>query len=84
VAVLGAIAKESGVRWMLLTFGWTTGLAYVTASCLYQLGTIAEHPVFSLIWLSGSAVVSLIAVRLLRIVGRKSISTSLISVVQVT
>ncbi|MGV0035607.1 MAG: ferrous iron transport protein B [Candidatus Azotimanducaceae bacterium WSBS_2022_MAG_OTU7] len=84
VAVLGAIAKESGVRWMLLTFGWTTGLAYVTASCLYQLGTIAEHPVSSLIWLGGSAVVSVVAVRLLRIVGRKSINTSLISVVQVT
>ncbi len=84
VAVLGAIAKESGVRWMLLTFGWTTGLAYVTSSCLYQLGTIAEHPVSSLIWLGGSAVVSVIAVRLLRIIGRKSINTSLIDVVQVS
>jgi ferrous iron transport protein B len=84
VAVLGAIAKESGVRWMLLTFGWTTGLAYVTSSCLYQLGTIAEHLVSSLIWLTGSAVVSVIAVRLLRIIGRKSINTSLIDVVQVS
>ena len=84
VAVLGVIAKESGNRWMLLTFGWTTGLAYVTASCLYQLGTIADHPVSSLVWLAGSAVVSTIAVRLLRIVGRKSINTRLIDVVQVT
>ncbi|MDC0067531.1 ferrous iron transport protein B [Gammaproteobacteria bacterium] len=84
VAVLGVIAKESGIRWMLLTFGWTTGLAYVTASCLYQLGTIADHPVSSLVWLAGSAVVSTIAVRLLRIVGRKSINTRLIDVVQVT
>ena len=84
VAVLGVIAKESGNRWMLLTFGWTTGLAYVTASCLYQLGTIADHPVSSLVWLAGSAVVSTIAVRLLRIVGRKSINTRLIDAVQVT
>ena len=84
VAVLGVIAKESGIRWMLLTFGWTTGLAYVTASCLYQLGTIADHPVSSLVWLAGSAVVCTIAVRLLRIVGRKSINTRLIDVVQVT
>lgn len=84
VAVLGVIAKESGIRWMLLTFGWTTGLAYVTASCLYQLGTIADHPVSSLVWLAGSAVVSAIAVKLLRIVGRKSINTRLIDAVQVT
>ena len=84
VAVLGAIAKESGIRWMLLTFGWTTGLAYVTSSCLYQLGTMADHPASSLAWLAGSAVVSVIAVKLLRIVGRKSINTRLIDVVQVT
>jgi len=69
---------------MFLTFGWTTGLAYVTSSCLYQLGTIADHPASSLAWLAGSAVVSVIAVKLLRIVGRKSINTRLIDVVQVT
>ena len=84
VAVLGAMAKESGVRWMVLTFIWTTGLAYITASCIYQLGTLPQHPVYSLSWLAGCAVVSYAAVRLLRVVGRKSLNTGLISVVQVT
>ncbi|MBO6557164.1 MAG: ferrous iron transport protein B [Pseudomonadales bacterium] len=84
VAVLGAIAKESGWRWMVLTFAWTTGLAYVTASCLYQVGTFMAHPVSSSIWLLGCAVVSFIAVRLLRTLGRKSVPQNVIDVVQVT
>jgi len=84
VAVLGAIAKESGWRWMLLTFTWTTGLAYITASCLYQVGTFMAHPVSSSIWLFGCAMVSIIAVRLLRTIGRKSVGSNLINVVQVT
>lgn len=84
VAVLGAIAKESGMRWMLLTFTWTTGLAYITASCLYQIGTFMQHPMWSGIWLLGCAIVSLISVRLLRTVGRKSLSDKLINVVQVS
>ena len=83
-AVLGAIAKESGVKWMLLTFAWTTGLAYVTASCLYQTGTFIAHPLDSLIWLAGCAIASMIAIRLLRTLGKKSVHTDLIKVVQVT
>ena len=82
-AVLGAIAKESGVKWMLLTFAWTTGLAYVTASCLYQTGTFIAHPLDSLIWLAGCAIASMIAIRLLRTLGKKSVHTDLIKVVQV-
>ncbi len=84
VAVLGAIAKESGWKWMLLTFSWTTGLAYVTASCLYQIGTFMAHPVSSSFWLVGCAIVSFVAVKLLRTLGRKSVGGDLINVVQVT
>lgn len=53
VAVLGAINKEAGWRWMALVFSWSTGLAYVTATILYQLGTFAQHPVFSGLWILG-------------------------------
>ena len=81
VAVLGATAKEAGFKWMLLMFIWTTGLAYVTASCLYQAGTFASHPGTSSLWLLGSALVSALAVRLLKTVGR---SYTLIRVVQVS
>lgn len=84
VAVLGAIAKESGMKWMLLTFAWTTGLAYITASCLYQIGTFMAHPVSSSIWLFSCAVIAFVAVRLLRTVGKKSINSDLINTVQVS
>jgi len=84
VAALAAVAKESGMKWMLLTFAWTTGVAYVTASCLYQVGNFSADPQGASLWLGGSAIVSLIAIRLLRTIGRKSVESNLISVVQVT
>lgn len=83
VAVLGAINKEAGWRWTLLVFSWSTGLAYVTATVVYQLGTFAEHPTFSLLWIfSMIGGLSLFVYRL------KSLSTrvlpdNLINVVQV-
>ena len=82
VAVLGAISKEAGAKWMLLTFAWTTGLAYVTASSIYQIGMLTTTPVFSTLWLAGCIVVSAVAVRMLRNIGRKSVQTDLINVVQ--
>lgn len=84
VAVLGAIAKESGIRWMLLTFAWTTGLAYVTASCIYKIGTFSLDPLGSSLWLAGSAIVSVLAVRSLRTIGKRSVSGQLIQVAQVS
>lgn len=84
VAVLGAIAKESGIRWMLLTFAWTTGLAYVTASCIYKIGTFSLDPLGSSLWLAGSAIVTVLAVRSLRTIGKRSVSGQLIQVAQVS
>lgn len=51
VAVLGAINKEAGWHWTLLVFGWSTGLAYITATVIYQIGTFSAHPLFSSIWI---------------------------------
>ena len=83
VAVLGAVAKEAGIRWMLLTFVWTTGLAYIVASSLYQLGSVLKDPVFALSWIIGCAVVSALAVKSLRRIGRRSIGGNLIGVTQI-
>lgn len=82
VAVLGAINKEAGWRWMLLVFSWTVGLGYLTATVIYQVGTFSEHPVFSLAWLAGSAAVFFIVVQSLKTIGRRSIPGNLIAVVQ--
>ena len=82
VAVLGAINKEAGMNWMLLTFGWTTGLAYIVASCLYQLGSIVRDPVFALSWIAGCLLFSVLAVRSLRRIGKRPIGDNLIAATQ--
>jgi ferrous iron transport protein B len=83
VAVMGTIAKEAGWRWMVLVFGWTTGLAYLTSSMLYQMGTFSSHPAFSLSWIVGCLVVFGLMVLGLKSFGRRAASHHLISAVQI-
>lgn len=83
VAVLGAVTKEAGWRWTVLVFSWTTGLAYVTATCLYQLGTFLENPLFSSIWLLVCAVVAFLTIQNLKHIGRKALPANLIPLVPV-
>ncbi len=83
VAVMGAIAKEAGARWMLLVFCWATGLAYVTASVLYQVGTFLEHPGFSTLWIIGSLAAFAVFVVGLKSFGRRSVPNNLIDAIQV-
>ena len=73
VAVLGAVNKEAGWRWTLLVFSWCTGLAYITASTIYQLGTFSEHPLFSALW-----ILAMLAILLGFIHYLKRMSTSLV------
>lgn len=54
-ATIGVIARETGRPWAAFVAAWTTGLAYLAASGFYQAATFARHPVFSAIWLAGSA-----------------------------
>ena len=82
VAVLGTINKEAGINWMLLTFSWTTGLGYVVASCLYQLGNIARDPVFAFSWIAGCMLFGVLAVKSLRRIGKRPIGDNLIPVTQ--
>jgi len=56
VATLGAIVRESGMRWMLFVAGWSTGLAYTTAVIIYQAGSIMQHPLSSLAWIIGCVI----------------------------
>ncbi|MFT5085170.1 MAG: ferrous iron transport protein B, partial [Lentisphaeria bacterium] len=72
VAVMGALNRESGPYWASLVVGWSSFLAYWSASFLYQLGNINTQPVFAFSWLAGSAVAMFIAVQGLRRIGRKT------------
>jgi ferrous iron transport protein B len=83
VAVLGAITKESGWRWMLIVFGWSTGLAYYMATVIYQVGTFVEHPMFSGLWIAIATAALLFAIQSLKRLGKSVASPQLIPVTQV-
>lgn len=73
VAVLGAVNKEAGWRWTLLIFGWCTGLAYITATVIYQVGTFTQHPMFSGVWIA-----MMLTILVLFIVNLKKLSTKMV------
>lgn len=50
VAAMGAMVNEFGPRWAVFAATWTFGLAYGTATVFYQLATVAQHPLQSLLW----------------------------------
>lgn len=52
VAAMGAIHREIGRRWAMFIAAWTTGLAYLVAVSVYQLGTFNLHPLSSSVWLA--------------------------------
>jgi len=82
VAVLGAVAKEAGWRYMLLVFSWSTGLAYAVATCLYQLGTFAAHPAFSSLWILTALIAMGLFIGQLQKLGARALLPELIPVKQ--
>lgn len=83
VAVLGAVNKEAGPQWTLLVFSWSTGLAYITATVCYQLGTFAEHPLFSSLWILAMLTILIVFINSLKRLSTKMVPKNLIEVVQV-
>lgn len=82
VAVLGAINKEAGWHWTLLVFGWSTGLAYITATVIYQIGTFSVNPLFSSIWIISMLTILLVFILNLKRLSSKMVPKNLIPVVQ--
>lgn len=73
VAVLGAVNKEAGWRWTLLIFSWCTGLAYITATVIYQIGTFSVNPLFSSVW-----IISMISILSIFILNLKKLSSRMV------
>lgn len=53
VAATGAMYREVGARWAMLGVAWSTGLGYAAAVLFYQMATLAQHPLVSLLWATG-------------------------------
>ncbi len=51
VAATTAIYRETSAGWAVFVVGWTTGIAYITATVFYQAMTWARHPEQSLFWI---------------------------------
>lgn len=51
VTVIATIAKETGKNWALFSATYSTGIAYLIATCFYQLATFSNQPVFASVWL---------------------------------
>lgn len=83
VAVLGAINKEAGWHWTLLVFGWSTGLAYITATVIYQIGTFSTNPLFSSLWIAGMLTILTLFIVNLKRLSSKMVPKNLIPAVQV-
>ncbi len=82
VAVLGAVNKEAGWRWTVLVFGWCTGLAYITATVIYQIGTFMINPLFSSLWIGAMISVLLIFIANLKRLSSRIVPENLIKAVQ--
>ena len=57
VSATGAIYRETNLGWTTFIICWTTGLAYWVAVGYYQVATFASHPLQSLMWVGGLAIV---------------------------
>lgn len=71
VAAMGAIHREVGAQWTIFIAAWTTGLAYIVAVVVYQLGTFTAHPSSSLMWLAICILLFSSAIALMRYYGQQ-------------
>jgi len=83
VAVIGAIVREAGWHWAAIVFGWSTTLAYFTASSIYQIATFTQHPIYSLIIMGSTSLIMVLFVFNLKKLVGKAINKDLIPIVQI-
>lgn len=71
VAAMAAVYRETNLRWTLFVAGWTTGLAYISATSFYQLATFYRNPAFSMSWLAGCTLLFMAVFMVMRYLGRE-------------
>ena len=72
VASTGAMYREVGSRWAMLGVAWSTGLGYGAAVSFYQLATLTQHPLPSLLWIASIGCAFTAAIYAFYLTGRKS------------
>ncbi|NKF51791.1 Fe(2+) transporter permease subunit FeoB [Shewanella sp. WXL01] len=72
VAAMGALVGEFGMKWARFAALWTFGLAYGSATVVYQVGTFAAHPMQSSLWVGGFVIALVVFYQWLKKQGRKA------------
>jgi len=49
VSTMAVMRRAVGMRWALFSVAWSTGIAYVSATFIYQLFTLSQHILSSLV-----------------------------------
>jgi ferrous iron transport protein B len=73
VAAIGAIYRETGLRWAALSTVYLTSLAWVVSTLFYQVSTMGRHPSTSFLWIGisfGALAVIFLSLKLLGRSGR--------------
>ncbi len=71
VAAVGAIFKETSLKWAAFAVSYLTLLAWVISTLFYQVGTFAQHPSSSAAWIGVGVGILLALYAGLRIAGKR-------------
>jgi ferrous iron transport protein B len=71
IATTSTAYKESHLAWATFMVGWSTGLAYLTATLFYQIATFSNHPGTTIIWVGIATALIISVIVALRFIGSK-------------
>jgi ferrous iron transport protein B len=77
VAATAAIAREAGLKWAVFSGTWSTGLAYLTAVCFYQVTHFSRNPLVASLWVSFTVIILTTIFLYLKRVGKRTDSIKL-------
>ncbi len=72
-AAIAAVYHETSLGWTLFAGFWTTFMAWIAATCFYQIATFSAHPAWSLTWIIADAVMVMTVMTILYFAGTKRV-----------
>lgn len=75
VAAMGAVYRETGLRWSLLVAAWAFSMAWGSGTLWYQFAQLGTSPVSALSWIGGLLLAAAVAVLMLRRAGQRAGTT---------
>ena len=70
VAAMGAVYRETGIRWTLLVAAWSFSMAWGGGTAWYQMAQLSTSPISASCWLGSLLLMAMFAIFLLRRAGK--------------